>query len=297
MNKGLAVTIGFFDGVHLGHAFLLHQLEVLAAEKGLEPAAVTFDRHPKAVLGTECPPSLLTTQQEKLALLAQTFAGTVTVLPFTQELSRLTAREFMQTVLCQRLHTRFLLMGYNHRFGHGGGTMDDYIAWGKELGITVCRAEPLEGEKVSSSRIRTLLASGEIEKANAMLGHPYFLTGTVVRGKQIGRQIGFPTANISAPPHKLIPASGAYAVEVSLPDGSKRSGMLSIGRRPTIENNGEISIEVHILDFEGCLYNSTISAHFIGKIRDEQHFPSLLELQRQLHKDALAARLMTEHPA
>lgn len=297
MKTGLAVTIGFFDGVHLGHAFLLRQLEQLADAKHLEATAVTFDRHPKTVVKGDFIPSLLTTQEEKLDRLSTAFGGKVVVLPFTKELSELSAKAFMQSILCERLGTKFLLMGYNHRFGHDGGTMEEYTEWGKELGIEVRRAEPLDGEKVSSSRIRNLLISGEIDRANAMLGYPYFLSGTVVGGKQIGRQIGFPTANICAPREKLIPANGVYAVEVTLPDGTKRGGMLSIGRRPTIEKNGEISIETHIFDYSGNLYGESISAHFIGKLRNEQHFSSLQELQHQLTEDAASAKAMIEKRA
>ena len=290
MRKGFALTIGFFDGVHQGHRYLLQQLEELAAANGLSAAAVTFDRHPRTVVQPNFVPSLLTTQEEKLDLLSKAFSGKIIVLPFTQELSEMTAKEFMQNILREKLNAELLLMGYNHRFGHGGGNPEDYITWGHETGIKVCLAKALAGEKVSSSRIRNLISLGDVKKANNLLGYPYFLTGEVTEGKQIGRQIGFPTANLTLPEQKLMPACGVYAVWVTMPDHSKRGGMLCIGHRPTVEQNGEISVEVHIFDFNGNLYGTSISIDFIEKLRDERHFDSLEELQKQLILDAALAQ-------
>ena len=294
MKKSCAVTIGFFDGVHQGHRFLLQQLEEIAANKGLSAVAVTFDHHPKNVVSRDFAPSLLTTQAEKLSLLSQFFKGEIVVLPFTQKLSSLTAKEFMQFVLREKLNAEVLLMGYNHRFGHGGGSMEDYVNWGNETGIEVRMAKALEGEKVSSSRIRKLIAEGDVEKANTLLGYRYFMTGSIVEGKQIGRQIGFPTANLSLPERKLLPACGVYAVEVEMTDGKRRGGMLCIGHRPTVEANGELSIEVHIFDFDGNLYGKEIRLEFIGRLREERRFPSLEELQQQLRRDAADAQAMMD---
>ena len=290
MRKGFALTIGFFDGVHQGHRYLLQQLEELATANGLSAAAVTFDRHPRTVVQPNFVPSLLTTQEEKLDLLSKAFSGKIIVLPFTQELSEMTAKEFMQNILRDKLNAELLLMGYNHRFGHGGGNPDDYVTWGHETGIKVCLAKALAGEKVSSSRIRNLISLGDVKKANNLLGYPYFLTGEVTEGKQIGRQIGFPTANLTLPEQKLMPACGVYAVWVTMPDHSRRGGMLCIGHRPTVEQNGEISVEVHIFDFNGNLYGTSISIDFIEKLRDERHFDSLEELQKQLILDAALAQ-------
>lgn len=290
MRKGFALTIGFFDGVHQGHRYLLQQLEELAAANGLSTAALTFDRHPRTVVQPNFVPSLLTTQEEKLDLLSKAFSGKIIVLPFTQELSEMTAKEFMQNILRDKLNAELLLMGYNHRFGHGGGNPEDYVTWGHETGIKVCLAKALAGEKVSSSRIRNLISLGDVKKANNLLGYPYFLTGEVTEGKQIGRQIGFPTANLTLPEQKLMPACGVYAVWVTMPDHSRRGGMLCIGHRPTVEQNGEISVEVHIFDFNGNLYGTSISIDFIEKLRDERHFDSLEELQKQLMLDAALAQ-------
>ena len=270
-------------------------VEELASAGGLLPMAVTFDCHPRKVIQKDFAPLLLTTQEEKLALLSEVFCGEVAVLPFTLELSELTAKEFMQSVLRDRLHAELLLMGYDHHFGHGGGTQAEYEAWGQETRIKVCFAYALDGEKVSSSRIRNLISLGEMEKANSMLGYSYSLTGKVVGGKQIGRRMGFPTANLSVPQQKLLPANGVYAVSVTMPDGANRGGMLCIGHRPTIEDEGEISVETHIFDFDGNLYGESISVHFIGKLRDEKHFDSLDGLQRQLALDATAAQSLISH--
>lgn len=295
MKNACAVTIGFFDGIHRGHRFLLQQLKELAEAEGLSAVAITFDQHPKCITGGSPAPSLLTTLEEKLDLLASTFDGEVVVLPFTQELCALTAKEFMHSILRTKLNAEHLLMGYNHRFGRGGGSPKDYVMWGQETGISVNTAVALEGEKVSSSRIRSLISLGEMEKANALLGYRYFLNGTVVGGKQIGHRIGFPTANLSLPKQKLLPQCGVYAVEVTLPDGTKRGGMLCIGHRPTLEKNGEISVEVHIFDFDGNLYDKSIYVDFIGKIREEKQFSSLEALQHQLSVDAVSVRNMICH--
>ena len=290
MTKSYAVTIGFFDGVHRGHRFLLHLLEEQAAANGLSPMAVTFDQHPRQVVQGGEAPSLLTTQAEKTSLLAQAFSGEIVVLPFTQEIGAMDARKFMRSVLREKLKARLLLMGYNHRFGHRGGTPEEYIAWGNEVGIEVYRAEALSGKLISSSRIRNLISAGKIEEANAMLGYQYFIVGTVTNGKHIGRRIGFPTANIMLPKQKLLPACGVYAVWVTLPDGTKQGGMLCIGHRPTVETNGDVSVEVNIFDHNSNLYGKQISIEFIEKLRDERHFISLDALKQQLMLDAASTR-------
>lgn len=235
---------------------------------------------------------LLTTQEEKQSLLSEAFGGRVLVLPFTKELSMLTAKEFMQSVLREKLDARLLLMGYNHQFGHGGGTLEEYAKWGRDTGIEVCLAEALAGEKVSSSRIRNLIGEGDIEGANVMLGYTYFITGQITEGKQIGRQIGFPTANLIPPKQKLLPACGVYAVWVVLPNGRRQGGMLCIGHRPTIEANGPVSVEVHIFDFNGNLYGSCLRLELIGRLREERHFTSLDALKHQLAQDAISAKAM-----
>lgn len=278
--------------MHLGHRCLLRQLEQQAATRGLKPVALTFDRHPLEVVSKDFVPSLLTTAEEKARLLKAYFCGDVVVLPFTPELSQLTAKEFMQEVLSKELDAEVLLMGYDHRFGHGGGTAEQYAEWGRECAIEVLQAEVLSGEKVSSSRIRRLMEAGNIADANALLGYPYFIEGMVTEGKQIGRTIGFPTANLELPKRKLCPGCGVYAVRVTLPDGTLRAGMLCIGHRPTVDTDGAVSIEVNILDFTGDLYNQALRLELVGKLRDERQFDSLDDLQQQLRHDATAVRAL-----
>lgn len=292
MNKQCAVTIGFFDGVHRGHRCLLRQLEGLAAERGLLPVAVTFDRHPMEVIRPECSPALLTTAEEKSRLLHSAFSGKTAILSFTPALGALSAQSFMQNVLRRQFDTAVLLMGYDHNFGHGGGTPAQYVEWGKEAGIEVVQAHVLNGEKVSSSRIRRLIAEGCIEEANRLLGYSYFIGGTVIRGKQIGRTIGFPTANLHTAEHKLLPGCGVYAVRATLPDGICKGGMLCIGHRPTVETAGNISIEANIFDFNGDLYGSYLRLDIVERLREERAFNSLCSLKQQLSKDAAAAKRM-----
>lgn len=285
-KRGVAITIGFFDGVHRGHRYLLKRLEDYAAAKGLRPTVVTFDHHPRSVVQEGYHPSLLTISEEKLSLLSEAFDGDVVVLPFTRELGEMSAMEFMRNILHDKLNTKLLLMGYNHLFGHGGGKPEDYIRWGAEIGIDVLRVDALGGERISSSRIRTLIGEGDIKHANAMLGYRYYMTGEVTGGMQIGRTIGFPTANLLLPKEKLLPSCGVYAVRVIMPDGNQSGGMLCIGHRPTIETDGEVSVEVHILNFSGNLYGQRLRVEFEERLRDERPFSSMEELRSQLEKDA-----------
>ncbi len=287
-------TIGFFDGVHLGHLCLFRQVADLAESVGAERVVVTMWPHPRAVLQPESRPKLLTTLDEKLALLQRTGIERVEVLPFDLELSRLSARNFMADVLRGRLAIDTLVMGYDHRFGHGGGTMAQYAEWGRELGIEVIQAAPLHGERVSSSAIRRRLEAGEVEAAAAMLGRPYELGGTVVDGYKVGRTLGFPTANVLPQDDKLVPGNGVYAVWAILPDGNCHKGMLNIGKRPTLDGE-TVSIEVHLLGFSGNLYSQPLRLLFMHRLRDEVRFASLEELQAQLRRDAEEAdRLLSQ---
>lgn len=285
-----AATIGFFDGVHRGHRCLIRQLAEAARERALPSLVITFDRHPRLVLDAAYLPALLTTLEEKRHFIGQTDADLLRVLPFTRELAALTAPEFMRKVLRERLNVKTLVMGYDHQFGHGGGTREEYVEWGREAGIEVLFAEEVEGEKTSSSVIRRRLAAGDVEGAAQLLGAPYRLTGTVAHGRGVGHQIGFPTANLLPPPDKLTPASGVYAVRVMLPSGQYKQGMLNIGRRPTLHNGSDVSYEVHVLDFSGSLYGETLSVELLRRLRPEQPFESLDALRAQLQRDAQEVR-------
>ena len=282
-------TIGFFDGVHLGHRHLIRQVQQLAADLQQKPLIVTFRHHPLQIVAPQRMPKLLTSLQERIDLLHETGVEQIALLDFDAEMQRQTSKEFMQFLHgSQQVDT--LVVGYNHRFGSDrDSTFEDYVRFGKEIGIRVFQATPyyIYKEKVSSSVIRRLITDGNMEQAAEMLGKPYSMTGTVVSGRQKGREIGFPTANI-CPNHseQLIPKSGAYAVKVEI-DGQNYAAMLNIGVRPTLHNGSDRSIEVHILHFDGDLYGKEVMVRFCYYLREERKFESLTALQEQLQKDAI----------
>lgn len=280
-------TIGFFDGVHLGHRYLINQVKIAASQCGWCSSIITFPIHPRQVIQSDYQPQLLSSPEEKIELLSQTGVDNCILLPFTQELSKLTAYEFMQ-LLYDKYKVRMLVIGYDHRFGHNRAeTFEDYCRYGRELGIHIMQATAYtqEQDKVSSSAIRCSLLSGDVSTAHKYLGYNYFLEGTVVSGYQVGRKIGFPTANLRVDfPYKLIPSIGVYAVRVQVA-GQQWKGMLSIGYRPTINNGNDLSIEVHILDFQGDIYNQKMRIEFIEFLRPEVKFDSVDELIAQMHKD------------
>lgn len=283
-------TIGFFDGVHRGHLCLIQQLKAEARERGMKSMLVTFDRHPRTVVSPGHAPTLLTTLEEKEELLRETGVDKIVVLPFTLEMSRLSAREFMEKVLYDELNIHALLLGYDHAFGHGGGAWNDYVQWGKETGIEVVRGHELEEAMVSSSKCRKLLEQGDIDGAREMLGRAYSLSGTVVRGFHVGHELGFPTANLQVSTEKLLPANGVYAVWATLADGERYGGMLNIGNRPTIGNGETVSIEVNLLDYKGDLYGQWMKIEFVARLRKEERFVSRDELKEQLRQDEQATR-------
>lgn len=289
-------TIGFFDGVHTGHRYLIQQVKEIAAAKGLRSALVTFPVHPRKVMNADYRPELLTTAEEKIHLLAETGVDYCMMLDFTPEISRMSAKEFMTRLLKERYQVKYLVIGYDHRFGHNRSeSFEDYVRYGEEIGMEVIRARAVTSDiatsdsqnvPVSSSLIRTLLHQGDVDAAARCLGYEYFLDGTVVGGYQVGRKIGFPTANLCVDdPEKLIPADGVYAVWVTL-DGSTYMGMLNIGMRPTIDNGTNRTIEVNILHFHSDIYNKTIRLTFVKRTRPELKFDTIDALIGQLHKDA-----------
>lgn len=287
-DKKLVATIGFFDGVHLGHRFLIGELKKLAVVKSLPAAVITFPVHPRAVLHADYQPKLLNSFDEKLEQLATTGIDYCIVLDFTIELSRLTAREFITSVLAGQLHVDTLLIGYDHRFGHDRTDgFNQYVAYGASCSMQVVKASPYdEGQTtVSSSEIRKLLADCQIELADQLLTYPYRIKGHIVSGYKVGRKIGFPTANIQVDePFKVIPGIGVYAVWVYL-ENKRYKGMLYIGDRPTLNNGSNISMEVNILDFSGDIYNNEITVSFIYYVRGDIKFNSLEELIEQLERD------------
>lgn len=287
-----AATIGFFDGVHRGHQYLIGQLKELAAGHGMATMAVTFATHPRRVLQSDWQPQLLSTTDEKLRLLQATGIDRIEVLAFDRQMAALPARDFMAQVLRDRLGVSLLLTGYDNRFGcrRQGEGFADYVAYGRELGIGVVQALPLvgaDGRGISSSLVRQCLSEGRVADARQCLGRPYALQGRVVDGCHIGRQMGFPTANLQIDdPQKMLPLAGAYAVYACLDDGREHvPAMMNIGMRPTFDGQQQ-TIEVHLLHFSGDLYGRRLTVELVERLRGERRFASADELSAQLMADA-----------
>ena len=288
------VTIGTFDGVHLGHQKVISKLKNFASDHGGESVIFTFYPHPRMVTNpNETNLRLLTTLAEKQKLFAESGIDHFIVYPFTRAFSELTYEEFVKQILVDRLKVHCLVVGYDHRFGKNReGSFEDLQKCAEKYGFEIEKLEALliDQADVSSTLIRNALEQGAIEKANKYLGYNYTLHGTVVEGYRVGRKIGFPTANIEASDkYKLIPGYGVYAVKVII-DGQMYKGMLNIGVRPTFNKNADNrSIEVHLFDFHNDIYNKEITLIFIGKIREEQRFNGIEELTEQLKKDKITA--------
>lgn len=284
------VTIGTFDGVHLGHQKVIAQLKDFASQHDGETVIFTFHTHPRLVTSPgETNLRLLTTLNEKIALLEKYGIDHLIIYTFNREFSQLTYNEFVEKILVNKLKTHCLVIGYDHKFGKNREGGFEYLKQCAEKHqFLIERLDALEvgEESVSSTKIRNALQAGEIEKASQFLGYPFTLHGKVVKGKQLGRTMGFPTANIEASDkNKIIPGYGVYAVKVSV-NGEKYNGMLNIGTRPTFNNNADNrSIEVNIFDFDDDIYGKPITLEFLGKIRDEQKFEGIAELAGQLARD------------
>ena len=274
-------TIGFFDGVHRGHRFLFAQLHEHAKHQQLTPTIYTFDRHPKELLTGQAP-AMLTTHDERKALLQN--YGEVHFLDFAAVQS-LTAEQFM-CYLKEHEGVETLLMGYDHHFGSDClKGFSEYEKIAHNVGLRVIRALEclVDGVAVSSSRIRKLLNVGQIEEVNRLLGHDYTLAGMVVHGNRIGTQIGYPTANVRLDTTKLLPSSGVYAAHVQIL-GKEYAAVVNIGNNPTV-GNPAISVEAHVINFKGNLYEENIMISFDKFLRSEQKFASLEELKSQIQKD------------
>lgn len=299
VSQHYAATIGFFDGVHMGHRSVISQLRNAAVERGLRSMVVTFEQHPRQVLQSGWQPQLLTSLDEKLYLLAQTGINTVVVLRFDQAMSQLSAREFMERVLKRDLGVDLLLTGYDNRFGHDcKATFADYLAYGRELDIEVRCGLPADvcGQRVSSSLVRQLLSEGSVAEAARCLGRHYTLSGRVGHGEQIGRQLGFPTANIILSNSSLlIPAPGVYAIRIRLEGHEKLlQGMMNIGTRPTFHGQ-QLTLEAHLFDFTADLYGQRLTIVFIDRLRDEQTFSSAQALTLQMAQDERLARQILQN--
>ena len=288
MRNEYCATIGFFDGVHRGHQFMIDSLTTIAHAQGRQSLVITFDRHPRQVVHADYVPQLITTADEKLQLLNATAADRIEMLHFDTQMAQLSAYEFMRQVLHEKYGVAMLLTGYDNRFGHNRAEgFADYVRYGEEMGMKVLQNTPIDidGLRVSSSLIRRLLAEGNVTEANDCLGHPYSITGCVVHGFQEGRRIGFPTANIvPESAEKLVPGNGVYATRVSVEGGEWMPAMLNIGTNPTFQRQ-LTTIEAHIIGFEGDIYGRKVRVEFGRKLRDEQRFESVEALQKQLETD------------
>jgi riboflavin kinase/FMN adenylyltransferase len=288
--KNPVITIGTFDGVHRGHKKVIDKLNDIAASVDGESVIFTFYPHPRLVVSAhESNLRLLTTFVEKSHQLELAGIDHLVVFPFTIDFAELTYDKFITEILIKKLNLHTLVIGHDHRLGKNReGTFNNIITLSKKHSFNVEKIETflIDGIDISSSKIRTALQKGEVEKASHYLGYDYQLAGTVTDGNQIGRNIGFPTANIIATDHsKLIPAEGVYAVTVDV-DGKQYKGMLNIGFRPTIDINADHrTIEVNIFDFEGDIYQKEITISFKKRIRDEKKFNSIEELRLQLITD------------
>lgn len=288
MRNEYCATIGFFDGVHRGHQFMIDSLTTMAHAQGRQSLVITFDRHPRQVVHADYVPQLITTTDEKLQLLHATAADRIEVLHFDAQMAQLSAYEFMRQVLHEKYGVAMLLTGYDNRFGHNRAEgFADYVRYGEEMGMKVLQNTPIDidGLRVSSSLIRRLIVEGNITEASNCMGHPYSITGSVAHGFQEGHRIGFPTANIvPESAEKLVPGNGVYATRVSVEGGEWMPAMLNIGTNPTFQRQ-QTTIEAHIIGFEGDIYGRKVRVEFGRKLRDEQRFESVEALQKQLEAD------------
>jgi riboflavin kinase/FMN adenylyltransferase len=283
------VTIGTFDGVHTGHRQIIERLKKAKAEIGGETFIFTFDPHPRQVLfpGNH-DLKLLTLTEEKLTLLREAGIDHVLVFSFTKEFAAMSAESYIKEILVDGIGVKKLIIGYDHRFGNKReGNIDTLRQYAKQYDFTVeeIPAHEIDHINVSSTKIRKALETGDIQTANKFLGYQYFVSGRVVEGKKLGRQLGYPTANISVPDKtKLIPSTGIYAVTIET--GLRRyKGMMSIGFNPTTDIDKTIKLEVNIFNFDKDIYGEPVTVFFTARLRDEEKFGSLDELKQQLEKD------------
>jgi len=294
--KNPVITIGTFDGVHLGHRAVFDKMKKRAAETGGETVVITFYPHPRLVLGKSNTDELkfINTQERKIDLLEKTGIDNLIIIEFTKEFAKNSSETFIKDYIVKYLHPKIIIIGHDHHFGrnrHGGFEL--LVKTGKKLGFEVERVEPLiiDGVTVSSSLIRKLLKEGKIKEANKYLGYEYSITGKVIHGNGIGKTIGYPTANIEVGnEYKLVTANGVYACRVEY-NGVLYGGMGNIGFRPTIVDN-TFTIEVNIFDFDKDIYGETITIYFVDRLRDELKFKSLHDLKKQLAEDEKTARLV-----
>ncbi|ASB48810.1 bifunctional riboflavin kinase/FAD synthetase [Alkalitalea saponilacus] len=294
------VTMGTFDGVHPGHRALLHRVSELARNEGAPSVALTFWPHPRIVLSQDAEKlRLLTTLEEKTKIISEAGIDHLIVVPFTKELAALAAKDFVKTILINKLRVKHLVIGFNHRFGKGGTSLKEIIKLSNLHGFDVSQFRHIDihGQFPSSTKIRDHLLKGEVIEANILLGYQYTINGQVTGGMKLGRSINYPTANLMlSEKAKLVPLDGVYACNVQVM-GKSYGGMVNIGVRPTVNHQMDNrSIEVHILDFQGDIYSEEISLRFVARTRDEMKFANIDELRLQLQKDEIEIRkILSDH--
>jgi len=290
----VAATVGFFDGVHRGHRYLLNSLQEEAALRGMQTAAVTFKTHPRIVLASDYQPQLLNTLDERLELLSQTGIDQVFLVDFNRQFAYLTAQQFISEVLSAKYNVRLLLVGYDNRFGHCRSEgFEAYCVYGRECGVEVLQAQPenIDGGTViaSSSAIRRMLTAGDVAQAARMLGYNYTIQGTVVKGFQIGRTIGFPTANLSVAPDKLLPRNGSYAVRTHI-GAYCMDGMLYVGERPSFNSAANNrTVEVNVFGLTEAIYGVDVQVELVDFLRDDTQYDTVEQLIEQIEHDKARA--------
>lgn len=298
--KNAVVTIGSFDGIHQGHQELLSRINQLARERDGESIVVTFDPHPRQIIYPKDDSlELITNTNEKVALLEHYGIDNVVIVPFTIEFSQQSADEYIEQFLVRHFNPSCVVIGYDHRFGlNRQGNINYLKKYGQELGFQVeeIHKQTVDNLDISSTKIRNALKTGDLATANRLLGHPFPLSGKIVHGQEIGRKIGFPTANLDPKDKaKLIPADGVYAVRAHLGD-LELDGMLYIGNRPTIKGHSNQTIEVNLFNFNQTIYGETLELELIEMLRGDVHFDSMEALTVQLTADRTAAKKALEHP-
>lgn len=304
--EGSAVTIGAYDGVHVGHQAVITEVHRRAESRGLRSAVVTFDRHPASVVRPESAPKLLTDLDQKLELLAATGVDYCLVVTFDEARSQESADDFTRDVLVGCLNTKVVVVGEDFHFGHNRtGNVTRLTELGTDLGFEVQGIDLVDesgaptgtGARVSSTRIRRALLAGDLVEANTMLGRPYEVRGVVDHGDERGRELGFPTANVGVPDDVLLPADGIYAGWYERPDGTVHPSAINLGRRPQFYEDAPFSLlEAHLLDFEGSLYGEAAKVRFVARLRGEAKFPTLQDLLDQIQRDCDEARRILEKP-
>ena len=291
--KEKVIALGFFDGVHLGHAALLRRTVEAAAQRGVTPAVFTFDRPPKEVVtGVPCP--LINSAEDRRELVRRLYGiQEVIMVPFDREMMTTPWDKFVTDILVGRYHAVHLVAGHDHHFGHknqGSPELLQEKCAELGLGCDIIPKVEVGGITVSSTYIRRLVELGQISRANRFLGHPHTLTGSVRHGRGIGSSRLYPTANLIIPPHVLVPSHGVYVTRATLPEGASYAAVTNVGTRPTVNNGTDVTVEAWILDFDGDLYGQTVRVEFLKHIRDEVRFDSLDALKAQIMRDAETTR-------